>query len=184
LRAYQTIVTNYGYVQQVMRGARRLPTMKPWNYSDEELAFLAFYPLLKYERDPALRAQYRRALTVLWRHARSEHNPLWNYIYAAGTGSKVYGQHEALETLERIPLDTIYWTVDNSQRLDLSFSPLLDRQGSRQSLEVIPPDERCTSKWNGNPFELDCNEGGRREDDGTFFLLPYWLGRYYGLIRR
>jgi len=38
------------------------------------------------------------------------------------------------------------------------------------------------TKWNGNPFQLDCNPQGRTEDDGAFFLLPYWLGRFYKLL--
>jgi hypothetical protein len=37
-------------------------------------------------------------------------------------------------------------------------------------------------KWNGNPFQLDDQSEGRGEDDGTFFLLPYWLGRYHGYL--
>ena len=48
-----------------------------------------------------------------------------------------------------------------------------------QSTRAIPPNERCTMKWNGNPFQMDCNSEGRTEDDGAFFLLPYWLGRYH-----
>jgi hypothetical protein len=159
-----------------------LPPPRDYNYSDEELAFLSFYPVLEYEHDPQLRRQFQSALTALLRHAKAEHNPLWNYIYEVGTESQNYDAEGALNTLERIPLDTIYWTVHNSQRLDLSISPSSSRFGLRQSLTVIPPDERCVSKWNGNPFKLDCDSGGRSEDDGVFFLLPYWFGRYYKLL--
>jgi hypothetical protein len=37
-------------------------------------------------------------------------------------------------------------------------------------------------KWNGNPFIVDGGGAGRSEDDGGFFLLPYWLGRYHGFL--
>jgi hypothetical protein len=37
-------------------------------------------------------------------------------------------------------------------------------------------------KWNGNPFIVDGGNGGRGEDDGAFFLLPYWMGRYFGFV--
>jgi len=37
-------------------------------------------------------------------------------------------------------------------------------------------------KWNGNPYRIDGGNGGRSEDDGAFFLLPYWMGRYHKLI--
>jgi len=29
---------------------------------------------------------------------------------------------------------------------------------------------------------LDGGNGGRREDDGAYFLLPYWMGRYHKLF--
>jgi hypothetical protein len=182
LAAYHRLITQDGYAKYIAEGASNLPAPSRYNYSDEELAFLSFYPLLKYENDPRLRRQYQSALQKLWRRAKAEHNPLWAYIYEVGTSAADHDAPDALNTLERIPLDTIYWTVHNSQRLDLPLSPWPARDGQKQSLEVIPPDERCTSKWNGNPFELDCNDGGRREDDGSFFLLPYWFGRYYKLL--
>ena len=185
LDAYHQIVEKYGYVQHVMRGAAMLSkiTNANYSYSDEELNFLSFYPLLKYEDNPVLVRQYRQALTFLWLRAESEHNPLWDYIYAVGTGANNYGSQEALETLERIPLDMTWWTVHNSQRLDLPVAAELDRSGAKQSERVIPPDQRCITKWNSNPFQLDCDlTGGRDEDDGTIFLLPYWMGRYYHLL--
>ena len=38
------------------------------------------------------------------------------------------------------------------------------------------------SKWNGNPYSLDSRTNGASEDDGTYYILPYWMGRYYGYI--
>jgi hypothetical protein len=55
----------------------------------------------------------------------------------------------------------------------------------------VPPGERADfpgerpvmkMKWNGNPFRIDGGNLGRTEDDGAFFLLPYWMGRYLGLL--
>ena len=57
------------------------------NHSDDELAFLSFYPLLRYETDPALVRVYRDGLERSWLIERPERNPLWNVIYAAGTGA-------------------------------------------------------------------------------------------------
>jgi hypothetical protein len=47
---------------------------------------------------------------------------------------------------------------------------------------VLPAGERPLIKWNGNPYRLDGGDGGRTEEDGAFFLLPYWMGRYHGII--
>lgn len=38
------------------------------------------------------------------------------------------------------------------------------------------------SKWKGNPYNLDGGNGGNAEDDGAYFLLPYWMARYHQLI--
>ena len=184
LDAYRQIVEKYGYVQHVIRGVSMLPPINSSDYySDEKLAFLSIYPLLKYEDNPVLVRQYRQILTLLWRRAESEHNPLWDYIYAVGTGAKNYGAQEALETLERIPLDMTWWTVHNSQRLDLFVAADPNPDRAKQAERVIPPDQRCMTKTGAeSPFQMDCDIGGRGEGDGTIFLLPYWMGRYYRLL--
>jgi hypothetical protein len=180
LTAYRELIQRRGYLENVMRAAPEAP--HEINYSDEELAFLSFYPLIRYEDDPGRRAQFQAALTRFWRSCKAERNPLWNFIYAASTGASDYDGAEALETLERIPLDTIYWTVKNSQRMDLPRAPTTDRFREQQSLRALPPNERGLMKWNGNPFQLDWLSGGWAEDDGAFFLLPYWLGRFHKLL--
>ena len=38
-------------------------------------------------------------------------------------------------------------------------------------------------KWNSNPYRPDAGGGGREEDDGTAYLLPYWMGRYHGFLK-
>ena len=53
------------------------------NHSDDELAFLSYYPLLRYERDPHLRALYLSSLERSWQIERPERCSLWNVIYGA-----------------------------------------------------------------------------------------------------
>jgi hypothetical protein len=152
------------------------------NHSDDELAFLSFYPLLRYETDAPLLDIYKQSLERSWQIERPERNPLWNVIYAAGTGAREFDRAESLRTLQEIPIDTIAWTVTNSQRRDVPIDPLSDRFGRKQALVVLPYDELPMSKWNGNPYMLDGGNGGRSEDDGAYFLLPYWMGRYHKLF--
>jgi hypothetical protein len=154
------------------------------NHSDDELAFLSYYPLLRYEDDPALLEVYRQSLERSWQIERPERNPLWNFIYAAGTGVAEFDREASLRTLREIPMDLVQWDVRNSHRLDVPIDPLSDRFKRRQALVVLPYDELPMSKWNGNPYSLDGGNGGRSEDDGAYFLLPYWMGRYHKLIER
>ncbi len=161
--------------------ARYLELCHEINYSDEELAMLSFYPLFRYEKDPRLLESYRRALDQWWKNIQREQNPLWTWIYRTGRSDAAVDVAGALTTLYRIPMDLVGWTVVNSHRSDVQFDPQPDRFGRRQALTLLPPDERPVMKWNGNPFRVDGGDGGRSEDDGAFFLLPYWLGRYQGV---
>jgi len=179
LAAYRRIGSDLGYVQNIMHIGDK---PREVNHSDQELAFLSFYPLMGSESDPHWRLSYQEALAKLWRRVRNEKNPLWDFIYAVGMGTNDYDCANAVNTLERIPLSTISWTVNNAQRADLVMVPVNGRLGERQSRNAISPVERRVMKWNGNPFRLVGGAQGRSEDDGAFFLLPYWMGRYYHLL--
>jgi hypothetical protein len=182
LQAYRRLVETHRYALLTLNQKINIP--EHVNHSDDELAFLSYYPLLLYETDPELRRTYTASLRRSWQVERRERNPLWNYIYAAGTGSREFDSEGSLETLQRIPMDLISWTVVNSHRRDLVLAPTPDRFGRKQSLLPLPPDERPMMKWNQNPYWIDGGDGGATEDDGAFFLLPYWLGRYHKLIER
>jgi hypothetical protein len=178
--AYDSLVATHRY--HLLTRNQKVMVPGSINHSDDELAFLSFYPLLQYEKDPNLRSVYTQSLERSWRIERPERNPLWNVIYATGTGAADFDRAGTIRTLQEIPMDTVQWTVTNSHRLDVPIDPSSDRQGRRQALVVLPYDELPMSKWNGNPFNLDGGNGGRTEDDGAYFLLPYWMGRYHGLI--
>jgi hypothetical protein len=178
--AYDDLITRHRYHLLI----RNQKVMVPGhiNHSDDELAFLSFYPLLRYETDAALLAIYKEGLERSWQIERPERNPLWNVIYAAGTGAAEFDKDESLRTLREIPMDLVQWTLTNSHRQDVPIDSLADRFKRRQALLVLPYDELPMSKWNGNPYNLDGGNGGRSEDDGAYFLLPYWMGRFHGLL--
>jgi len=178
--AYRDLVENHHYALNTLN--QKLIPPDEVNHSDDELAFISYYPLLKYETDPALRAIYLLSLERTWRIERPERNPLWNFIYGALTGNPC-DVEASVRTLQEIPLDLINWPLRNSHRLDVRIDEERGRFGEVQAAEPLPPDERAVMKWNGNPYRLDGGGDGRSEDDGTFFLLPYWMGRYYGFMR-
>ena len=152
------------------------------NYSDEELAMLPYYCLFQYEKDPALLKAYRAGVDAWWKNIRREANPLWTFIYMTGRPDAKVDLAAAAWTLYRMPIDTIDWIVRNSHRADIVWASHQDRHGRREALTLLAPDERRVMKWNGNPFVVDGGDGGRSEDDGAAFLLPYWMGRYHGFL--
>jgi hypothetical protein len=152
------------------------------NYSDEELAMLPFYCVFQYEHDPGLLKAYRRGLDEWWKNIQREANPLWTFIYLTGQPKADVDFSTAVWTLYRTPMDTIKWTVKNSQRRDITWAAGTDREGQREVLNLLPPDERPIMRWNSNPFVVDGGGDGRDEDDGAAFLLPYWMGRYHKFL--
>jgi len=76
------------------------------NHLDDELAFLSYYVLLKYEDDPDLRAIYLLSIERSWQIERPERNPLFNFIYGAVTG-KPCDVENSIRTLIEIPIDMV-----------------------------------------------------------------------------
>ena len=80
-------------------------------------------------------------------------------------------------------MDMIEWQVRNSHRIDVQFRPDADRFRRRELTEALAPDERAVAKWNSNPYIPDGGGSGQGEDDGAYFLLPYWMGRHHGWVK-
>jgi hypothetical protein len=179
-RAYNDLIGVHKYA--LLTRNQKIMVPGHINHSDDELAFLSYYPLLGCEKDATLLDIYKESLERSWQIERPERNPLWNVIYSAGTGAREWDREESLRTLREIPMDTVGWTVRNSHRRDVTLDPMADRFGRKQSLVVLPYDELPMSKWNGNPYGLDGGNGGRSEDDGAYFLLPFWMGRFHKLF--
>jgi hypothetical protein len=178
-REYQKLIAALGYHQNTTTYLRLRQEL---NYSDEELAMLAYYPLFRYEDEAALLAVYREGLEQWWVNIQREANPLWTFIYAFCNPTKQVPFEAATRTLYRIPMDLIKWSVKNSHRRDVPLDTSPERHNQVQTSRLLAPDERRVMKWNSNPFQLDDASDGRGEDDGAFFLLPYWLGRYHKFL--
>jgi len=168
------------------------------NHSDDELAFLAYYPLVIYERDPELRKLYMASLYRSWLIERPEHSPLFNYIFAAGVQANKwkdpskrppqafvdpasYDHDACLAWFRDVPVDTLDWRVKNSDRRDLGALGVNRFDEGRMQF-VLPISERRVMRWNGDPYSLNGGGGGRQRDDGAFMLLPYWMGRYHRFL--
>ena len=95
---------------------------------------------------------------------------------------------DILETLERIPMDLVGYEMDNTHRLDV----LLDQtpaqkygMGWRNDGYAVPVDERGHVRLDRDGFALLYREvgGGKSEQEGTFYLLPYYMAMYHSLIK-
>jgi len=180
ITAYRDLIAKHHYAEN-MRFQKMVPPFEV-NHSDDELAFLPYYILFRYADEADLLPIYRQSMQHAWQIEIPEKNPLWNFI-ASFALHRDCGNADAIETLQLIPMDLITWRVENSHRSDIRLNPLSGRFQEAQSLVPLPIDERGINKWNHNPYQLDEGGDGRSEDDGGYWLCPYWMGRYYGFIK-
>jgi hypothetical protein len=196
-QAAKELIEKHGYATNTVLQKNVWPPDRV-NHSDDELAFTAYYPLVIAERDPQLRKFYMASIRRTWLIERPEHSPFFNFIYAAGLQAnkwtdpgkrpdsalvdpREYDRAECIEWFRDVPQDTIKWAVTNSNRRDIVPS-LINRAGDQVGNTVLPVSERRVMKWNGDPYGLDGGGSGLARDDGTFILLPYWMGRYHRFL--
>jgi hypothetical protein len=74
----------------------------------------------------------------------------------------------------------IYTVSNNSHRKDIEF--VEKNFWGQTTTEVLPPDERPELKHNRSLFKLDAGDRHSELSAGDTFLLPYWMGRFLGVI--
>ncbi|MGV3603315.1 MAG: hypothetical protein ACO1N1_19010 [Dyadobacter fermentans] len=152
-----------------------------WNHSDDEMYFLGYWGLYRYALNDTLKTKYKKQIIDHWQAERPEKEGAWN-IFTALTGTKEFDLNEAVWYLQEHPMDLIDWVIKNSHRKDIEkLEPNFRKQTIK---EVLPPDERPIQRHNGNMFSLDRNgaNGAGEHSAGDIWLLPYWMGRYLGVI--
>jgi hypothetical protein len=167
---------DWGYHKEVLRQKLVFPEA---THFDDRLAWLAYHPLLTYERDPKLRSIYRRGLERSWEVKRVENMVWFNYIYGALTGNDMDNER-CLKNLREWPLDCQNYTYANSHRSDLRVP--------RGYVNYVS-DWKCMSardigpaRWDHDFMQLDGGNGGKSVGDPSGFIDAYWMGRYYGML--
>ncbi len=165
------------------------------NYDTINIALLNFFNLIWFEPEEDLRDFYWQKFRDntkgpdrdgrdLW----AEANPFMNFSLVSRMESGKYdavevGQlvKDAVCTLKRFPTDNIRRAKDATGYPEWKVSP---RHGSLAE-DQIPVEERCSSvfEWWGDPNQREvCSENLMSADQPAGFLLPYWMGRYFGFI--
>ncbi|MBN1464644.1 hypothetical protein JXA02_02705 [candidate division KSB1 bacterium] len=204
LKYAEYLVENHGYLQnaQLPKTQRGIGT---GNQSDDEMAMMMLYNFIKHAPHQDWKERIALACWTYGRLELAEMNPFFNFVYAASCSGKsftdAWGTYslepsgpwlaDAIETLQRFPLDRIDWAHDNSHRIDIIRIDERQRhfdegsyenRGLRANGTVIPVDERFFTHWSHDPFALITGGDGHTLADGAVFTLAYYMGLYHGYI--
>lgn len=185
------LIYQYGYVKNMLVSYNKIKetpgTIRMgidlgsggWNHSDDEMAFLTYWPLYRYAFTPELQKQYKQVITDHWQIEKPERNALWNLITLATAGT--WDEPSVFWHLKEFPMDLVRWNIKNSHRKDIVMLPPNFR---KQTTEVLlPAGEMPMHRHNANAFDLDDGENGMTELAGDEYLLPYWMARYLKVIK-
>lgn len=186
------LMDKHGYFENLMRPMKEINyapadadewskmLSEGWNHSDDEMYYCGYWGLYRYAFNDTLKAHYRNAIIDHFEAERPEKEGLWNIMTALVDAPNI-DLENAIWYLQEYPLDLINWSVFASHRKDIEkIEPNFRGQTIK---EVLPPDELRISRHNANRFDLDeVGRGASENSAGDIWLLPYWIGRYLGVI--
>ena len=154
-----------------------------WNHSDDEMAFLTYWVLVETALDKESLAKYQWIVKDHWEIEKPERNALWNIIPYSLSG--VIDLESTLWWLREFNLDRKNYRMKNSHRRDIELMPQDIHTNFREQLtkELLPQGEIRMMRHNANGFSLDGGHDHGEILTGEEFLLPYWMSRYYGILK-
>ncbi len=171
---------------------------------DDQLDFINIYPLLVYTDSEAQKEIFKMGLTHHWQYERVERSPFFNIVYGSTTNNYCDIENAA-KSLSEMNLDLIRWPVFNSYRKDIVWDTEQEEMGIPAQLKYpVEYSSRVLVNYDGNQFVCDSGAEEFVEinskvvnrtatlpgtgDNGTRammpynYLLPYWMGRFHGLL--
>jgi hypothetical protein len=147
------------------------------SYFKFNLAAINLFNLIRLENSSFVEP-YREAYAVLRRHTANHGNAFFNMIDRG-----INGPNEGRDNETRRLLDEWLWRPRRDTPVDLrGVYPACWSED--RACEPLPITERVRTDflWQRSPFQLTGQSGGEIETAGIDYILPYWMGRYYGVL--
>lgn len=202
---FMDLVENHHYAMNGMVAPKLQAGPGSYVQFDDKMAFMNYYNLIRYETDPVILRMFQNSIFYYWQIEKYERNPFFNFVYAALCLDKGMQTQwgvtdlsptgpwlaDSVDTLKRFPIDLVKWPMDNRRRTDIIPLPDHVREpgqaeghGYRVDNHVIPIDERNGLSFSADVWDLDdSGYNGKRLDEGSPFLLAYYMGLYHGFIK-
>lgn len=166
------------------------------NYNNFSMVFAAIHHLAWFADDIALKEKVQAAWANHFmnegdqpRAIEKQKNPWFNFGYAAMKRLDADNPHaydlvsDGICSLREFRTSQAAHFGDSASAYPGYCESRFD--GQFQAEFPVPVGERCAStfEWWGDPYSREtCGEAPWNVDVPTGYLLPYWMGRYYGFI--
>jgi hypothetical protein len=176
---YLRLIKEEHYLENMAEVTKQNPAW--FIYFDVVLQAYLYPILIKCEKDPERLKFYKDHLEEWFSKRTADHNPLINFIYNYSLDKKSE-LNNSIDFLIDTPLDLVDWPIDHRKREDVRVvrSPVLEDE---QVDQLQPASLRMTVRWDKNPWTL-AGGNPQVEREPVFWLLPYWMGRYLGMITK
>jgi uncharacterized protein (TIGR03437 family) len=142
------------------------------SYFKFNLDFMTFYNLVRLGND----SSYLKAYQIVHNHTASHQNAFFDIIDRALQGPNTDRDAEASMLLDQ-------WLLRPARDLYVDVTNMVPVCGSEACSPVPVPLRPPTDfLWQRDPFQLTGGGIGTIESPGIDYILPYWMGRYYGVI--
>lgn len=172
---------------------------------DDQLDFTNIYPLIMYCDCEQQKEIFKMGLTHHFDYERIERSPYFNIVYGALT-ENYCDIENAAKSLSEMNLDLVRWPIFNSHRKDLVWDTEQEAAGCPNQLKhPVEYSARVLVHYDGNQFVCDsgaeefvnidtktvnrtatlpgtAGANGTRTAMPYIYLLPYWMGRFHGLL--
>ncbi|HEY2014015.1 MAG TPA: hypothetical protein VGH38_10975 [Bryobacteraceae bacterium] len=142
------------------------------SYFKFNLDYMTFYNLLRIQNN----GDNLSAYTTLRNYTAPHQNAFFDMIDRALQGANAARDAEATSLLDQ-------WLQRPTRDVPVDLTGKVTVCGS-QACNPVPVPQRPTTDflWQQNPFQLTSAGHGTIEGAGIDYILPYWMGRYYGVI--
>jgi hypothetical protein len=146
------------------------------SYYKFNLDYLTFYTL-KRMGSGFSSFWYGLAYDELHATTSSHQNAHFNMIARAISGSNADRDAQTVSLLDA-------WLLRPSTDVYRDFTGQFPSCGAGEACQPLPVQDRVTTDflWQRDPFALAGGGNGDIETAGIDYILPYWMGRYYGVI--
>ncbi|MEK7752051.1 MAG: hypothetical protein AAB654_09060, partial [Acidobacteriota bacterium] len=142
------------------------------SYFKFNLDYMSFYHLVRLQNNGDNRGAYR----IVRNYTASHQNAFFDIVDRALTGFDAARDAEARALLDQ-------WLERPKRDYSVDLTRTVQVCGIEACRPVPVPLRPPTDfLWQRNPFQLAGGGSGVVEGSGIDYILPYWMGRYYGVI--